>query len=381
LANLYVVNFRRKNDSIHVNIVRNVGSNSVKEPRESVSISIRTVVTEGNMSLPNDLQEELPSTVSSKNSITSKTKKRWSILAASRESLIEAKKIRQSTEDTVSSIKDETSSPTISLFNQKTNRNNLSMSSSSTYSSTTAIAVDSSEPSQQQNNNLSSLSSKSTVPILGGLSPAPRRTPPLSSPLRDYNDNKDDETVSSSSIKRSSSPQIRNSIIPRQSASAPTSPISTSRPNSLRMSDRYNSPRRFTSPLRRPSSPIASSSTSYSQETRTTNTTYEDMREFDDDEIEPFPSLLKIGKTFNDEKGIWRPASTSSFATRSIRMSNSGAYNANVWTRPNTETISRLSSSPTSPTMSGNLFRNNLPIVNDVNDVNESSSSGGCKNK
>jgi hypothetical protein len=94
LANLYVVNFRRKNDSIHVNIVRNVGSNSVKEPRESVSISIRTVVTEGNMSLPNDLQEELPSTVSSKNSITSKTKKRWSILAASRESLIEAKKIR-----------------------------------------------------------------------------------------------------------------------------------------------------------------------------------------------------------------------------------------------------------------------------------------------
>lgn len=327
------------------------------------------------------MQEELPATVSSKNSITSKTKKRWSIIAASRESLIEAEKVKKiSNENTVSSVKDENSSPTKSLFNQKPNRNNLSMSSSSTYSSTTATAIDSSEPLPQQNNCITSLSNKSAVPILGGLSPAPRRTPPLSSPLRDYNDNnKDDETVSStSSIKRSSSPQspqIRNnSIIPRQSASAPTSPIS--RPNSMRISDRYNSPRRFTSPLRRPSSPIVSSSTSYNgQETRTTNTTYEDMREFDDDEIEPFPSLLKIGKPFNDEKGIWRPASTSSFSTRS-RMS---AYHANnIWNRPNIETMNRLSSSPTSPTTPGNLFRNNLSIVN--NDVN-GSSNGSEKNK
>ncbi|PKY43294.1 hypothetical protein RhiirA4_541012 [Rhizophagus irregularis] len=385
----------RNNDSIHVNIVRNVGSNSEKEPRDSVSISIRTFITEGNTNLPNEMQEELPSTVSSKNSITSKTKKRWSIIAASRESLIEAEKVKKiSNENTVSSVKDENSS----LFNQKPNRNNLSMSSLSTYSSTTATAItaitaiDSSEPLPQQNNVISSLSNKSAVPILGGLSPAPRRTPPLSSPLRDYNDNnKDNETVSStSSIKRSSSPSspsspqsplIRNnSIIPRQSASAPTSPISTSRPNSMsmRISDRYNSPRRFTSPLRRPSSPIvSSSSTSFnSQETRTTNTTYEDMREFEDDEIEPFPSLLKIGKPFNDEKGIWRPASTSSFSTRS-RMS---AYHANnIWNRPNIETMNRLSSSPTSPTASGNLFRNNLSIVN--NDINGSSSNGNEKNK
>ncbi|CAG8438825.1 19303_t:CDS:2 [Rhizophagus irregularis] len=309
----------RNNDSIHVNIVRNVGSNSEKEPRDSVSISIRTFITEGNTNLPNEMQEELPSTVSSKNSITSKTKKRWSIIAASRESLIEAEKVKKvSNENTVSSVKDENSS----LFNQKPNRNNLSMSSSSTYSSTTATAItaitaiDSSEPLPQQNNVIST--------------------------------------------------------------SAPTSPISTSRPNSMRISDRYNSPRRFTSPLRRPSSPIvSSSSTSYnSQETRTTNTTYEDMREFEDDEIEPFPSLLKIGKPFNDEKGIWRPASTSSFSTRS-RMS---AYHANnIWNRPNIETMNRLSSSPTSPTASGNLFRNNLSIVN--NDINGSSSNGNEKNK
>ncbi|GBC04425.1 hypothetical protein RclHR1_05680010 [Rhizophagus clarus] len=367
----------RKNDSIHVNIVRNVVSNSEKEPRESVSISIRTVVTEGNMNLSNEMQEELPATVSSRNSITSKTKKRWSIFATSGDNLIETKKIRQSIEDTTSSIKDENSSPSLSLINQKTNRNichNLSTSSSSSYSSTTALTIDP-EPSPQQNTN--NLSNKSPIPTFGGLSPAPRRTPPLSSPLRDYNDNKDDETVPSSSpIKRSSSPQIRNSsLIPRQSASAPTSPI-TSRPNSLR--DRYNSPRRFTSPLNRPSSPIISSSTRYGQETRTTNTTYENID--DDDEIEPFPSLLKIGKTFNDEKGIWRPASTSSFASRSIRMSGSGLYNSNAWIRPNTETINRLSSSPTSPITPGNLFKNNLPIINDVNG-SSSNGNGNGKNK
>ncbi|RIA92426.1 hypothetical protein C1645_67882 [Glomus cerebriforme] len=363
---------RRKNDSIHVNIVKNVGSNS-KEPRESVSISIRAVIQE---EFSNGIQEELPATVSSKNSITSKTKKRWSIFTSSRESLIEAekvKKIRQSTEDTITSNTDENSSATLPLFNPNRNTHNLSMSSSSTYSSATAIAIDSTELSCPQNKDLSN---KSTIPILGGLSPAPRRTPPLSNPLRDYNDDKDDEIIASSSVKRSSSPQIRNSsMILRQTASAPTSPTSTSRPRV------YNPSRRFTSPLRRPSSPIVnnrtsiSTSTSYSQDTPSTITTFEDMQEFDDDETDPFPSLLKIGKPFNDEKGIWRPASTLSFASRSTRMSSSGAYNPNIWGKPNTEAISRLSSSPTT---TGNLFRNNLPIINDVNG---SSSSGGENNK
>jgi hypothetical protein len=101
-----------------------------------------------------------------------------------------------------------------------------------------------------------------------------------------------------------------------------------------------------------------STSTSYSQETPTTNTTFttfEDMQE-EFDETEPFPSLLKIGKTFNDEIG-WRPASPLTLASRSIRlnsMSSSGTYNSNIWDKPDGEYKSGLSSSPT---RTGNLFR------------------------
>jgi hypothetical protein len=224
----------------------------------------------------------------------------------------------------------------------------------SSSSSATAIAIDSSESSSIQNND--SLN-KSTVPVLGGLSPAPRRTPPHSNPLRDYVDDKDDEIMMPSPVKRASSPLIRN---PRQTASAPTSPTTTS---GMRI-DRYNPSRRFTSPLRRPSSPMTnmtnsrssvSTSTSYSQETPTTNTTFttfEDMQE-EFDETEPFPSILKTRKTFNEEIGTWRPASPLALTSRPVRissMNNSGTYNSNIWDKPDTEAIGGLSKT-------GHIFR------------------------
>ncbi|CAI2181613.1 9276_t:CDS:2 [Funneliformis geosporum] len=377
---------RRKKDSIHVDIV---GANVTKDPRES--INARTILPEENNISSNETQDNLAVMVSSKNSITSKHKKRWSIFTTSQESLVEserARKKRPSTEGTITFTIDENSSPTALLFNQNTNlhTHNSSMSSTSIYSSSTAIAIEPSETLSPQSNN-DPPDKPIAIPIWGGLSPAPRRIPPHYNPLRDYED-KDEEVT----IKRSSSPQIRHiQINPRQTASAPTSPTllqyrSRSPPGlshmrTSRMStDRYNS-RRPTSPLRSPSSLISnnrssgSSSTNYvnsSQETPTS--TFEDMQEeYEDDGTDPFPSLLKLGKTFNDGIGSWRSSNPLTLGTRSVRLSNSGAFNSRVWDRPDTEAISIISSSSTMDSLrnTGNLSRSgSLPITNYVNGNN-----------
>ncbi|CAG8615521.1 9290_t:CDS:2 [Funneliformis caledonium] len=375
--------FRRKKDSIHVDIVRNVEANVTKESRES--ITSRTVLPEENNISSNEAQENIAVVVSSKNSITSKHKKRWSILTASQESLVESEragKKRRSTEGTLTFNIDENSSP---LFKQKTNlhTHNSSMSSTSIYSSATAIAIEPSETLSPQSNN-DPPDKPTAIPILGGLSPAPRRNSPHFNPLRDYEVKDDDVTM-----KRLSSPQIRHiQTNPRLTASAPTSPTllqnrSRSPPglNYMRTSrmstDRYNS-RRPTSPLRRPSSPIANNRSSGSSSTNhvagsqgTPTSTLEDMQdEYEDDGTDPFPSLLKLGKTFNDDIGSWRSSSPLTLGSRSIRMSNSGTFNSRIWDRPDTEAISIISSSETMGSLrnSGNLSRSgSLPIVNYVN--------------